>query len=94
MKRVGLKYCGGCDPAYDRVAYVRAIQEAGGDRLQWVPLDAEKYSILVIISGCDRECIQEEMFNRAGGRAVISVRDNSRPPEEIVSLILKNREHP
>ncbi len=94
MKRVGLKYCGGCDPAYDRVAYVRAIQEAGGDRIQWVPLEAENYSIIVIISGCDRECIEKEMLNRVGGKTVISVRDNKRPPEEILALILKSREHP
>ena len=26
LKRIGLKYCGGCDPSYDRVEYVRAIQ--------------------------------------------------------------------
>lgn len=94
MKRVGLKYCGGCDPAYDRVEYVRAIQEAGGDRIQWVPFEAEDYSILVIVSGCDRECIQEEMSSQAGRQTVISIRDNSRSPEEILALILEDKEHP
>ncbi len=40
-KRVALKYCGGCDPGFDRVEYIQRVRAAAGEAIMWVTLDDE-----------------------------------------------------
>ncbi len=87
MKRIGIKYCGGCDPAYDRVPYVKQIQKAAGDQIEWVPFDQGGFTDLLLIHGCNTECIEIEPFKNMGIR-VISVTNNEKSPEEILSILL------
>ena len=42
IKKVALKYCGGCNPGFDRVAYVEKIKSAAGPDIEWVTLDDEE----------------------------------------------------
>ena len=41
MMRIGVKYCGGCDPGYDRVALARHLRENLADRAELVAPDSE-----------------------------------------------------
>jgi len=99
MQRVGLKYCGGCNPAYDRVEYVARLREAARGRIDWAAFEEGGYSVLLIASGCDRRCAEEAVAGRAAGgydrRAagmrIVSVRDAKKSPKEIVPLLLDNR---
>lgn len=54
MKRA-VKYCGGCNPRYDRVALVRHLEKKIG-----VPLTAAEvgtvYGELYVICGCSARC--------------------------------------
>jgi len=86
-----LKYCGGCDPAYDRVAYVRRVQEAAGDRIEWVSPEAGGFKTLMIVTGCEKECVEQGEFQDAGWR-IVSIRDDRGPPEEVISLLLGTEE--
>ena len=86
-----MKDCGGCDPAYDRVAYVRTIQAAAGDRIEWVSPEAGGFNTLVIVTGCEKACIEQGDFQETGWR-IVSLRDDQRPPEEVVSLLLGTEE--
>lgn len=88
MKRVGLKYCGGCNPSYDRVKYVRRIQKAAGTRIEWVHVEeAVGFDVVVIVTGCDRACVEGIEYEKAGLR-VVRIRHVGRAPEEMVSLLL------
>ena len=86
--RVGIKYCGGCDPAYDRVDYVRQIQEAAGDRIEWLRFDEPGLDALLLVNGCDTQCIDLTSFN-SGSLPSISIKPNEELPENIVSIIIK-----
>jgi hypothetical protein len=88
VKRIGLKYCGGCNPSYDRVEYVRAIQEAAGDRIAWVTLDEGGFSTILLVSGCDKQCVEMAEYEQAGHR-IIRVKDRHTTPSEILSHLLE-----
>lgn len=91
MKRVGLKYCGGCNPAYDREGHVEKVRKIAGSRVEWVSHKAEGFMTLLIVHGCDRECVLQETDRPAGVR-IVSIRNERRTPEELVSLLLKQGE--
>ncbi len=86
--RVGLKYCGGCNPSYDRVEYVRALREAAGNRIEWVPADEGGFTTLLLVSGCDKRCAKMAEYQGSVHR-VITVKDNRKTPAEILSHLLE-----
>ena len=91
--RVGIKYCGGCDPAYDRLDYVNRIQEAAGSRIEWVRYDEQGLDALLLVCGCDAECIELTSFT-INELPIISIRTDQETPEKIVSNLLKKRGKP
>ena len=88
LKRIGLKYCGGCDPSYDRVEYVRAIQEAAGDRIEWIPLDEGGFTTVMLVCGCDTQCVEMAEYVVRGCR-IVRVKDGSGTPSQILSHLLE-----
>ena len=53
---VGLKYCGGCKPDYDRVALVEEVQRRLGDQVIWVRGDDPAAKLILAIHGCLTAC--------------------------------------
>ncbi len=53
MKKVYVRYCGGCNPGYDRVAAVARFLEAGGFALT---SDKSVACLRMAVSGCSRRC--------------------------------------
>jgi hypothetical protein len=88
LKRIGLKFCGGCDPSYDRVEYVRAIQEAAGSRIEWVPLDEGGFTTVLLVCGCDTQCVDMAEYEQGGCR-IVRVKDSSSTSSEILSHLLE-----
>jgi hypothetical protein len=58
-KKVGLKYCGGCDPGFDRVELFTRIRAAAGDAIEWVSVDDQGFDTVLLIAGCDRACPEQ-----------------------------------
>jgi len=88
VKRIGLKYCGGCNPSYDRVEYVREIQEAAGNRVEWVPTDEGGFSTVLLVCGCDKQCVEMAEYEETGCR-LIRIKDSERDPTEILASLLE-----
>jgi hypothetical protein len=53
-KRVALKYCGGCDPEFDRVELFTKVRAAAGDSIEWVCLDDRGFDTVLLIAGCEQ----------------------------------------
>jgi len=53
---IAIKYCGGCNPAYDRVAAVAEMLARLADVVAVVPLDDERADLLVAVEGCTTAC--------------------------------------
>ncbi len=55
LKRIGIKYCGGCNPRYDRRKLAERIQEEFGVRIR--PLDSDlMYDLIIVLNGCTTKC--------------------------------------
>ena len=53
MKKIGVKFCGGCNPRYDRGEALEAIREACADIATFeTASEGTEYDVLLIIRGC------------------------------------------
>ena len=53
MREVAVKFCGGCNPGYDRGAAYQEIRSSVSDRaLVSLPQEGKRYDALLIIRGC------------------------------------------
>jgi hypothetical protein len=79
MKRVGVKYCGGCNPAYDRHAAFETIRE--GVRASAAASGAEAtfekaeegviYDALLVICGCANRCASTAQYQSKTAPVVV-----------------------
>lgn len=56
-EKIGLRYCGGCNARYDRVALVRRLEAAFPE---WDFVSARpqtEYAALVVVCGCPARCV-------------------------------------
>ena len=62
MLKVGIKYCGGCNPGYDRVALADYIRESLHGRAKFVPLDHAQIDLVLAVEGCQTCCADLSPF--------------------------------
>jgi hypothetical protein len=55
-RRIGVKYCGGCNPNYERVELVQRVQSQTGDRFLFLRYDDQDLDGRIALSGCQRAC--------------------------------------
>jgi hypothetical protein len=60
-KKIGLKYCGGCNPRYDRVAMMDRIRVRLGRRCLFLRPDRSDLEGMVIVNGCPTECATRDL---------------------------------
>lgn len=75
--RIGIKYCGGCNPRYDRTALVSRLKQAlEGECVQWVSasVTGEPFDFVLVVCGCTAACAQHEELNGISGKLVIDSR--------------------
>lgn len=69
--RVGIHYCGGCNPHYDRVMLAGALERALPD-LSFSPVMPDtSYLAIVAISGCSVQCASRP--SQAAGSHMLSI---------------------
>jgi len=54
--RVGIKYCGGCNPEYDRVAAVNRLAEDLREDVEFLPASAPDLDLVLAVQGCRTAC--------------------------------------
>ena len=70
---IGIKYCGGCNPKYDRVNLVRRLTEAVGKKAVFeTAQEGREYDMLIVISGCTSSCVDYSRIKYKDAVAVIS----------------------
>ena len=57
-KKIGVKYCGGCNPTYDRVGMINQVHSLLEDRFVLSSRDMQDIDILVYVNGCSRACAE------------------------------------
>lgn len=83
--RVALKYCGGCDPGYDRVEYCDRIRAVASNTVEWVSIEDQPFDAVLLICGCHTGCPEKDLPSVPC--QVFSVFDNHCEPSEIASAL-------
>ena len=55
---VGVKFCGGCNPRFDRGAEYKKLTDRYPDVVFETYDPAKKYEKLILICGCERTCLR------------------------------------
>lgn len=69
---VGVRYCGGCNPRYDRAAFVRSLAAACPDVRLEGALPGGRYDRLVVVCGCLSQCADYAGIESTGGTLVVA----------------------
>ena len=56
MIRVGIKYCGGCNPEYDRVALVDKLKRRLTGRVEFTSWESNDIDMVLAVEGCSAAC--------------------------------------
>ena len=86
---MALKYCGGCNPGFDRVAYVEKIKSAAGPNIEWVTFDEEGFDAVLLVTGCDTAC-PRRTIDFSEYKQTLLIRDNKASPEDLVKILLES----
>jgi len=61
-RRIGLKYCGGCAPRYDRVEQVRIISTSLRGMVDLLPSGERNLEAILVVAGCPTCCVETRAF--------------------------------
>jgi hypothetical protein len=61
--RIRIKYCGGCNPQYDRVALMEEMKARLGGIVEWASSDAGCFDLVVAVHGCETACADLTAFD-------------------------------
>ena len=89
--KVGLKYCGGCRPGYDRTAAVKDIGEQLGDGFELTGADDEKAELILVVTGCKTACVDTTALPDKPLRFISSSEDAQRFKEEMKKFLNEER---
>lgn len=93
MKRlnIGIKYCGGCNPRYNRGAFVAGLIVKYEKKVKIEPIKEEAvYDMIIIMNGCSSGCVNESVLKHKGKfLSVASSGDFTLVYEEIDKIIIK-----
>ncbi len=91
IKKVALKYCGGCNPGYDRVAYVGKIKSAAGPDVEWVTLDDKRFDAVLLVVGCETACpLRSVDFGKY--KQTVAIKNDKVSPKDLVKILLESEE--
>ena len=91
--KVGLKYCGGCNPAFNRVEFVKHLTASLDSVVEWVSFEDESISCLLIVHGCEIACVNLKGFEDRKVRIFSVSSDESGVKEKFASFILGGSHH-
>jgi len=65
--KVGIKYCGGCNPRYDRVSEVEKLKKKFPGIAITYAKEEEVYDWVILVCGCSAACLKEKKFDARNG---------------------------
>jgi hypothetical protein len=76
--RVGIKYCGGCNPAYDRVAIVNHIMQSLQEEIEIIRPESEDVDLILSVNGCSTACADLKPFEGLEIHTITSMEDSNK----------------
>lgn len=82
---IGIKYCGGCNPRYDRKRFAELLKRRFGHSFETADAENE-YDVLVVLCGCSSSCAGFSQYKVKSGQVVI-VRSEADFDDAVNSII-------
>jgi len=87
-KKVAIKFCGGCNPTFDRLRYWEEMKAETGDAIAWVGPDHPDREAVLLICGCHTSCPVKNLLPEDEARLIL-VRDDQATPAEMAQKIIR-----
>ncbi len=84
MLKAAIKYCGGCNPGYDRVALAGYVKNSLHGRVEFVPLDSEVVDMILAIEGCKTCCADLSPFEGKPVHFISQIEDAGKCLQKII----------
>ena len=88
MLRIGIKFCGGCNPAFDRVAAVERIKRELEGKAEFVPLNNETAEMVLAVMGCGNACAE---LGEIKGKQIILITEDKEADAVIEEIKRKHK---
>ena len=88
--KVGVKFCGGCHVAYDRMEAFSRIKDELKGQAEFVSYEDEDADLVLVVMGCSSACVDTEVFDQAKVRIVKSPAEADVFISEVRELKKKN----
>jgi len=75
MLKIGIKYCGGCNPYYDRVALVKRIESRLQGKVEFVSAANDDVDLVLAVEGCNTACADLSSFDENKIRIITQIED-------------------
>jgi hypothetical protein len=75
MLKVAIKYCGGCNPDYDRIALVERIEVSLNGKVEFVSAEDEDIDLVLAVEGCKTACADLSAFKGIKIRFITKIED-------------------
>ena len=85
--RIGLKYCGGCNPTYDRVALVKKIQKHLQGKVEFVSPERKDVDLILAVQGCSTACADLSAFQGLRIRTITNIEDGENFIKELAERV-------
>jgi hypothetical protein len=85
MLKVGIKYCGGCNPGYNRVATAEYIEHSLHGRVEFVSLENKDINLVLAIEGCKTCCADLSPFEGKQIHFIAQIEDAGRFLQKILT---------
>ena len=84
--RVGIKYCGGCNPEYDRIGIVDHIKQSLQDKIEIVRPENEDVDLILSVNGCSTACADLKSFEGLKIHTITNMEDS----DKFIKIIRRN----
>jgi hypothetical protein len=82
--RIGIKFCGGCNPEFDRGLMANRITESLKGKAKMVPLEEGEVEAVIAIEGCPTACADLDSFSDVPIYKITSEEERDRFVERVV----------
>jgi len=85
MLKVEIKYCGGCNPYYDRVALVKRIERRLQGQVEFVSAANDDVDLVLAVEGCNTACADLSSFDGKEIRIISKTEDADGSIQDMLS---------
>lgn len=86
-RTIAIKFCGGCNPTFDRLYYWDKIKKETAGAIRWTSPDHPHPDGLLLICGCHTSC-PLKFFNPEDYTVFLLVNNHEEPPEAIAEKLI------